>query len=98
MRSVEKLTRGQAQTLPTGFDRFLYCSNSVHFQEFCRRVASHLPVIHFCVRLQAFRENIWLLYGCFIRIGLDRNAKVGKSTKAHGFKNIESRKTIENTD
>jgi len=39
----------------------------------------------------------WLLYGCFIRIGLDGNTRDGKSIKAHRFKNGETHKIIENT-
>jgi hypothetical protein len=36
----------------------------------------------------------WLLYGCFICIGLDGNAKDGKSTEAHELEKRHVDKTI----
>jgi hypothetical protein len=38
----------------------------------------------------------WLLYSCFIRIGLDKSARDGKSTKAHDPKKQLFDKSIEN--
>jgi hypothetical protein len=37
----------------------------------------------------------WLLYGYFVSIVLDRNARDGKSTKTQGFKNSDAVKTID---